>query len=93
MKSLEYEFRSEFLRRYVAQGIAQGVEQGLTQGVAQGRTEARIEIILKVLMLRFGLLTADLETRVRGAQDEQLDAVIERMLTAQSLEEALGPLA
>jgi hypothetical protein len=77
MNSLGYEYRSDVLRRYVA----------------QGRAEARTEIILKMLVLRFGLLTTDVETRVRTAQGEQLDAVIERMLTAQTLEEALGPLA
>lgn len=85
MNSLGYEYQSEVLRRYVAQGIV--------QGRAEGRAEGRIEIILQVLGLRFGLMTADLEARVRSAQAEQLDAVIERMLTAQTLQEALGPLA
>jgi hypothetical protein len=52
----------------------------------------RMEIILKLLALRFGPLTEAAQTRVRGAKDAQLDAVAERILTAQTLEEALGPL-
>ena len=48
---------------------------------------------LKLLTLRFGVLAEEIQTRVRGAQDAQLDAVVERMLTAQTLEEALDPLA
>jgi hypothetical protein len=97
MSSLDYEFRSDFLRHYVAQGRekgwAEGNAQGRAVGMAEGKAEARIEILLKVLVLRFGVLTADLEARIRGAQAEQLDAVIDRMLTAQTPEEALGPLA
>jgi hypothetical protein len=81
MSSLKYEFRSEFLRSYIAKGRVEGKVQG------------RIEIILKMLALRFGPLTASLEARIRNAQGEQLDAVIERMLTAQTLEEALVPVA
>jgi len=76
--SLGYEYQSHFARRYVA------------QGEAQGRLEGRIDIILKLLALRFGPLTEAAQTRVRGAQDSQLDTLAERMLTAPTLEEALG---
>ena len=105
MNSLKYEYRSEILRSYVAQGREEGRAEGLLEGRAAGRAEGnaegkaagkaegRIEIILKMLALRFGLPPADIETRVRSARAEQLDAVIERMLTAQTLEEALGPVA
>ena len=77
MNSLGFEYQSDFARRYVAQGKAEG----------------RVEIILKLLALRFGLLPDAAQTRVRSAQDPQLDAVAERVLTAQTLEEALGPLS
>jgi uncharacterized protein DUF4351 len=55
--------------------------------------EGRVEIILKLLALRFGPLPDTAQTRVRSAQDAQLDAVAERVLTAQTLEETLGPLS
>ena len=54
--------------------------------------EGRAEIILKQLALRFGPLPEAAQTRVRSAQDAQLDTVAERILTAQSREEALAPL-
>jgi hypothetical protein len=75
MNSLGYEYQSDFARRYYGQGKAEG----------------RVEIILKLLALRFGLLTEAVQARVRSAQDAPLDAVAERVLTAQTLEGALRP--
>jgi hypothetical protein len=80
MNSLGYEYQSDFARRYYG------------QGKAEGKAEGRIEIILKLLALRFGPLTEVDQTRVRGAQDAQLDAVAERMLTAKTLEEVVSQL-
>ena len=80
MNSLGFEYQSDFARRYVAQGRA------------EGRTETRVEIILKLLTLRFGPLTDSVQARVRGGGNVQLDAVLERVLTAQTLEETLSPL-
>jgi hypothetical protein len=81
MNSLGYEYQSDFARRYYG------------QGKAEGKAEGRVEIILKLLALRFGLLTEAVQARVHSAQDAQLDAVTERVLTAQTLEEALCPLS
>ena len=78
MNSLGYEYQGDFARRYYG------------QGKAEGKAEGRIELILKLLALRFGPLTEAAQARVRGAQDAQLDAVAERMLTAKTLEEALN---
>ena len=84
MNSLGFEYQSDFARRYVAQGRA--------EGRVEGRTETRVEIILKLLTLRFGPLTDSVQARVRGGGNVQLDAVLERVLTAQTLEETLSPL-
>jgi len=80
MNSFGYEYKSEFARRYMA------------EGKAEGRAEGRVEIVLKLLAKRFGPLPDSIQTRVRGAQDAQLDTVAEQVLTAQTLEEALGSL-
>jgi hypothetical protein len=85
MNSLGYEYQSDFARRYYGQGKA--------EGRMEGKTEGRMEIILKLLALRFGPLTEAAQARVRRAQDAQLDAVAERMLTAKTLEEALSQLS
>ena len=77
MNSLGYEYQSDFARRYVA----------------QGKTEGRVEMVLKLLLLRFGPLTEAVQSRLSSAPDAHLDAVAERILTAQTLEEALGPLS
>jgi hypothetical protein len=84
MNSLGYKYESYFGRRYYGYGKA--------EGQADGWAEGRIEISIKLLALRFGPLTEAAQARVRDAQDAQLDAVAERMLTAKTLEEAVSPL-
>ena len=79
-----YEYQSDFARRYVA--------QGRSEGRAEGKTEGRLEIVLRQLTLRFGPLTEAVQTRIRGAGDAQLDAVAERLLIVQTLEEAVSAL-
>jgi hypothetical protein len=76
MNSLGFEYQSNFARRYFFQGKAEG----------------RVELVLKQLALRFGPLSEAVQVRVRNAQDAQLDALAERVLTAQILDEALNPL-
>ena len=88
MNSLGYEYQSDFARRYFGQGKAEGRAEGRTEG----RLEGRVEIVLKLLALRFGPLPEAAQTRVRSAQEAQLDTVAARVLTAHTLEEALGPL-
>jgi len=81
MNSLGFEYQSNFARRYYG------------EGKAEGRIEGRVELILKMLAGRFGPLPDTIQTRVRGANDANLDAIAERMLTAQSLEQALAQSA
>ncbi len=63
------------------------------KGRAEGRTEGRVTILLKLLALRFGPLSESAQSRIRDASDVQLDVVAERVLTAQTLEEALTPMS
>jgi hypothetical protein len=90
--SLGFEYQSDFARRYVAQGLAEGREEGREEGRTQGRMEGRLDVILKLLAARFGPLPEAVQTRVRGAQDAQLDTLAERLFTAQTLEQALGSI-
>jgi hypothetical protein len=96
MNALGYEYLSDFARRYVAEGRTEGKAEGRVEGKAEGRTEGkaegRVEMVLKLLVLRFGSLSDFAQTRIRTARDAELDAVAERILTAQTLEEALGQL-
>ncbi len=74
----------------MVQGRAEGKAEGKAEGRAEGHAEGRAEIVLKLLALRFGPLTEAAQICINRAQEAQLDAVVERALTAQTLEEALG---
>jgi len=74
--SLGFEYQSDFARHYYGQGKAEGW----------------VEIVLRLLALRFGPVSEAVQACVQRAQEAQLDAVVERVLTAQTLEEVLGSL-
>jgi hypothetical protein len=78
MDPRKYEYQSEFARRYVAQGRAEGEVKG------------RAALVIRLLALRFGPLAQQVETRVAGASIAELDEIAERLLTAQTLDEAIG---
>jgi hypothetical protein len=75
MDAQTYEYQSEFARRYVA----------------QGRAEGRVELLARQLTLRFGPLSAEAHSRIARASLAELDAMGERLLTARTLQEVLGP--
>ena len=86
MNSLGYEYQRYFVRRYY------GKEEGQAEGWAEGLAEGRAQMLVALLASRFGPLTEATKTRIRGAQDAQLDAVAERVLTAKTLEDAVSQL-
>lgn len=73
MDPAKYEYQSDFARRYVAQGEAKG----------------RAALVIRLLALRFGPLTDTLQARIAEASITELDAIGERLLAAQTLQEAL----
>ena len=76
----KYEYQSDFARRYVAEGVAQGEARG------------RAALVAKLLTKRFGTLTTQVEARIAAASIAELDEIAERLLTAQTVDEALGLL-
>jgi len=82
MDPAKYEYQSEFARRYVA--------QGRLEGKAEGELQGRAELVTRQLTLRFGTLPPEALARVAAATIEELDAIGERLLTAQTLQETLG---
>jgi hypothetical protein len=58
--------------------------------LAAHRRQDRAEILLKLLGLRFGRPSAATQASVQGATPNDLDRWIERVLTAQSLDEVLA---
>lgn len=74
----DYEFQSPFARCY------------FRRGKKAGRKEGRIELLLEQLDTRFGALSEATVARVRAARAPELDGMTKRVLTANTLDEALG---
>lgn len=74
MDPAKYEYRSDFAKRYYA----------------EGRMHGRAELLQRQLTLRFGTLPNEVTERLSTATIEELDAIGERLLSAESLEQALG---
>jgi hypothetical protein len=75
MDPAKYEYQSDFAKRYVA----------------QGRAEGRAALVIRQLTLRFGPLNGEVKIQVEQASIAEMDAIGERLLTAQTLQEALSP--
>ena len=97
-----YEFQSEFVRTHFnnarqeglakghAEGMAKGWAEGLTEGRAEGLAEGRTQIVMKQLEIRYGTLPPPVRALVSGAGPVRLEGIAQRLLTASTLEEALG---
>jgi hypothetical protein len=79
MDPAKYQYRSDFAKRYIGLGRAEGELHG------------RAALLQRQLTRRFGPLAAQASERLSTATIDELDAIGERLLTAKSLEEALGP--
>jgi hypothetical protein len=79
MDPAKYEYQSDFAKHYIGVGRAEGEAHG------------RAALLERQLTLRFGSLPANAIERLAAASVDDLNAIGERLLTAQSLEEALRP--
>jgi len=75
MDPAKYQYQSDFAKNYVA----------------QGETSGRAALVIKQLTSRFGPLTDAVQTTISEASIAELDAIGVRLLTAQNLQDALGP--
>lgn len=65
-----------------AEGEAKGRAQGRAEGRVEGRAAGRAEALEKLMLLKFGALSAEHAARIEAATEEQLDLYIERILAA-----------
>lgn len=79
----KYEYQTEFARHHFARGVAEGETRGETRG--------RASMIVRLLAARFGSVESDANERIERASIAELEAIGERLLTASTLHEALGP--
>lgn len=91
MASTRYEYQSDIARKWFGEGMEQGMEKGKAEGQAEGLARGKAEVLLKLLQLKGFALTDAARERVLGCTDlAQLDAWVERVLAAGSLEDVLG---
>jgi len=57
----------------------------IQQGRQQGRQEERVRMLLKLLSLRFGELSSEITARVQAADEQALERLSERVITASTL--------
>lgn len=74
------------IERGIGQGIAQGVQQGIERGIAQGTELGRRATLERQLTRRFGTLPDWARERVAAARGETLDALLDAVLDAPTLE-------
>jgi hypothetical protein len=68
--------------------IEEGEEIGIAKGGAIGKIEAKQDALIRILYRRFEVPQEDIAKRVRSIdQLEELDELIDRALTAKTLEE------
>jgi hypothetical protein len=77
-----YKYQSDFARQYHSQGV--------TEGERTGEQRGRAAVVIKQLGMRFGPLIPELQSRIATASVSELEAIAERLLTAPTLQEALG---
>lgn len=73
-----YECQPEFTQPYVEKGMVQGELKG------------RVAMVLRLLAVRFGPVEAPARARIQQASIDELESIGERLLTAATLQEALG---
>ena len=81
MLPANYEYQSDFARKYYGQGKTEGSRERL------------ISLIAKLLGLRFGPLDEVTLAQIAAASSAELEKVAERLLSAPTLEAALGTAA
>jgi hypothetical protein len=85
-----YKYQSEFARQYFAQGRAEGQAEGKAEGEAEGRVRGQAALVSHQLSVRFGPLDSAAQARIQCSSTAELQAIGERLLTARTLQEALG---
>jgi flagellar biosynthesis/type III secretory pathway protein FliH len=66
-------------------GLEKGLAKGLQEGLAAGRAQGQAKSLLHLLEKRFGSLREPLRTRVLTADEQSLDAWLDRVIDAADL--------
>tara|TARA_R110002096_G_scaffold44524_10_gene119951 strand:- start:60157 stop:61209 length:1053 start_codon:yes stop_codon:yes gene_type:complete len=72
-------------QRLIQQGRQEGRQEGRQQGRQEGRQEGQTQMLLKLLRLRFGELSPEITARVKASDEQALERLSERVLSAPTL--------
>lgn len=72
-----------------AQGKEEGRAEGEAKGMAEGEAKGKAETLRKLLSLKFGQLPESASLRLAAANQTDIDRWLERVLTANSLDDVL----
>jgi len=78
---------ASFIEDWLEEEHHLGVQEGIQQGVKQGRKEGAAQILRKVVLKRFGVLPSWLVEAPDGWTPEQMDALVDIALEAETAEE------
>jgi len=76
--------------KLIEQGIAKGRAEGRAEGILDGIAKGQRATLLRLLTLRFGTVPEHREAELEGADEAQLAIWIDRVLTADSLDEVFS---
>ena len=80
-------FIEDWLEKESLLARQEGLQQGLQQGLRQGRMEGTAQSVRKVILKRFGVIPPWLQKAPDGWTAEQLDALLDIALEAETVEE------
>lgn len=89
-ESIELEELRQLVEREVGKDVEEVIVTAVDKLLAEGRSQGLREVLLKLLSQRFGALPEDAVARVTAAGLAQLEAWVDRVLTAPTLAGALG---
>ena len=81
----------KWMRQGRREGRKQGLEEGVAKGVAQGRLDGQRRLLENLLRLKFGEIDEATQAWLKTADEPALEAASERVLTAATLGEMIGP--
>jgi len=84
------EWTREWKEAGLQEGLEKGLQEGRVKGLDQGRREGRREVLLRLLEHKFGAIDPVSRRRIEGADDRQLLAWVENLLTAETLEDVFS---
>ena len=86
VKQWPQQWKNEGLR----EGLEQGLERGLERGIEQGRQLGLYRALKVQLEQKFGPLSPSQEARLDGASEGRLLVWLQRLLTADSVDQVLA---